>query len=88
MWNNWKSPYVISEAKYGSSKLIMTNDGKQMSSNWIDNRLDNAVGKEMADKIRMESILNPDNVQSQLIHVTPEGDINKSVLDKSARKIK
>ncbi|MGX4598465.1 hypothetical protein [Faecalimicrobium sp. JNUCC 81] len=81
-------PYVISEAKYGSSKLGMTNDGKQMSSNWIDNRLDNAVGKELADKIRMESILNPDNVQSQLIHVTPEGSINKSVLDEFAKKIK
>lgn len=81
-------PYVISEAKYGSSKLGMTNDGKQMSSNWIDNRLDNAVGKEMADNIRMESILNPDNVQNQLIHITPEGAINKTVLDGYAKKIK
>lgn len=85
---NGHPPYVISEAKYGSSKLSMTNDGKQMSSNWIDNRLDNSVGKEMADKIRMETILNPDNVQSQLIHVTPEGNIIKSVLDEFANKIK
>ena len=81
-------PYIISEAKYDTSQLRMTKDGKQMSSNWIDNRLDKAVGKEMADKIRMESILNPDNVQSQLINVTPEGAINKWILDEYAKKIK
>lgn len=59
----------------------MTNDGKQMSANWIDNRLEDAVGKEMSDKIRMEAISNPNNVQSQLINITSEGSINKSDLD-------
>jgi len=44
--------YVIGEAKYGNSGYGETNSGKQMSDEWIDFRLDEAVGKEQADIIR------------------------------------
>lgn len=46
-------PYIISEAKFNSSKLSNTRDGKQMSDLWINgsNRLEEAVGKINADKI-------------------------------------
>ena len=37
--------YVIGEAKYGSSTLGDTQSGKQMSPQWIDDRLEDAVGK-------------------------------------------
>lgn len=49
-------PYIIAEAKYGSSKLGKTRDGIQMSDSWINgsNRLENAVGKDMADEILLE----------------------------------
>ncbi|NLZ45235.1 MAG: hypothetical protein GX896_00925 [Clostridiales bacterium] len=50
---NGKPPYIIAEAKYGTSTLGNTLDGKQMSNSWItgSNRLENAVGKTMADNI-------------------------------------
>ena len=53
---NGHPPYIIGEAKYGSSKLGSTKDGMQMSDTWINgsNRLVNAVGKDVADDILLE----------------------------------
>ena len=75
------------EVKYGTSQLGDTLDGKQMSSEWIDNRLDQAVGKEMADKIRMDSITNPDSVKSVLAKVDADGNISYFELDANANII-
>ena len=54
--SNGHPPYIIGEAKYGSSKLGSTKDGMQMSDTWINgsNRLVNAVGKDVADDILLE----------------------------------
>ena len=51
---NGHPPYIIGEAKYGSSKLGSTKDGMQMSDTWINgsNRLVNAVGKDVAEKCK------------------------------------
>lgn len=51
-----KPPYLIVDAKYNTAELKNTNDGLQMSQNWIDKRLDAAVGKEKADEIRMAQL--------------------------------
>lgn len=75
---------LITETKFNKSELGNTLDGKQMSSSWIDNRLDTAVGKEMADKIRMDSILNPDSVQSVLAKVDLNCDVSYFQLDDAA----
>ena len=64
------------EVKCNLARQGYTQDGKQMSSTWIDNRLDDAVGKEMADKIRMDSITNPDSVKSVLARVDLDGNIS------------
>ena len=72
--------YIV-EVKYGQSQLGDTLDGKQMSSEWIDNRLDQAVGKEMADKIRTDSITNPDSVKSVLAKVDVDGNVSYFELD-------
>lgn len=70
-------PYIIGEAKYGSSRLSTLADGTpQMSDKWIIDRLENAVGEEVANDIKMEMILNPDNVGSLLVHVSPDGGID------------
>ena len=70
-------PYIIGEAKYGSSRLSTLADGTpQMSDKWIIDRLENAVGEEVANDIKMEMILNPDNVGSSLVHVSPDGGID------------
>ena len=65
---NGQPSYIIGEAKYGRSKLSVLSDGtKQMSNDWISERLESAVGKDVADKIKLEMIINPDNVGRQLI---------------------
>lgn len=70
-------PYIIGEAKYGSSKLSILADGTpQMSDKWIIDRLENAVGERVANDIKMEMILNPDNVGSILVHVSSDGGID------------
>ena len=45
VYSNGKD-YIVGEAKFGSSPLGMTKDGRQMSPTWIENRLDNAVDME------------------------------------------
>ncbi|WP_240422369.1 hypothetical protein [Listeria costaricensis] len=82
--------YIIAEAKYGTSKLNKTNDGLQMSEKWImgSDRLTNAVGPELAETIRDEMILNPDNVKNILINVDETGNVIESILDSSGKKMK
>lgn len=81
--------YIIVDSKYGTAGLNPnTKDGKQMSEQWIDNRLDTSVGKEKADEIRKEMILNPDNVKSIVAHVDSEGNVTYNELDADANIIK
>lgn len=68
--------YVIADAKYNTSQLSETNDGKQMSDKWIDKRLDDAVGKEKADEIRDAAEDNPDSVKHEVFHIDPNIDEN------------
>ena len=70
-------PYVIGEAKYGSSRLGNTLDGPQMSDDWIygSNRLLKAVGKEMYDDILVEGY------GKQLIHIDKNGVFDVTVID-------
>lgn len=75
---------LITETKFNKSELGITQDGKQMSSKWIDNRLDAAVGKEKADMIRINSIINPDSVQSVLAKVDLNGNVSYFKLDAAA----
>jgi filamentous hemagglutinin len=59
IWRNTKPPpdYVITEYKYGQSKLGLTRDGLQMSDDWLfgvntgRDRLAEAVGRAQADEI-------------------------------------
>ncbi len=68
--------YVIVDAKFNTSQLSETNDGKQMSDNWIDKRLDDAVGKEKADEIRDAAEDNPESVKHEVYHIEPNEDEN------------
>lgn len=80
--------YLIVDSKYGSAQLNPnTKDGKQMSNEWINNRLDKDVGKEKADEIRMEKVLNPDNVGSYVAHVDADGNVTYDRLDDDANVI-
>lgn len=46
--------YVVAEAKYNTSKLGKLTDGtKQMSDEWIINRLGNAVTPDLAETIQI-----------------------------------
>lgn len=66
--------YVVADAKYNTSQLSETKDGKQMSDNWVDKRLDNAVGKEKADEIRDTKEDSPDSVSHEVYHIDPNID--------------
>ena len=76
--------YIILDAKFNTAKLGDTLDGRQMSGNWIDRRLDDDIGKERADTIRMEKILNPENVVSLVSRVDLNGNVTLSKLDNDA----
>ncbi|EEP0531452.1 cytosolic protein [Listeria monocytogenes] len=82
--------YIIAEAKYGTSKLNLTDDGLQMSDAWIkrSERLEKAVGIDKAEDIKMEMFLNPENVQKVLIHVDANGNVLESILDTAGKKMK
>lgn len=79
--------YIIVDAKYNKAQLKETADGMQMSDKWINERLDKAVGKEMADKIRMEMLINPDNVGRYVAHVDINGNVTYDKLDSNANII-
>lgn len=74
---NGHPPYVIGEAKYGSSRLGNTLDGPQMSDDWIygSNRFLKAVGKEMYDDILVEGY------GKQLIHIDKNGVLDVTAID-------
>lgn len=62
--------YVIADAKVNHSKLNkgLADGTDQMSSAWIDKRLDNSVGKEKADEIREAYEDNPESVSAEVYH--------------------
>ena len=75
---NGEPEYLIVDTKYGSSKLSDTLDGKQMSWNWINSRLDQSVGKENADKIRNLKLDNPDKIGCYVAHVDSKDGVHVS----------
>ncbi|MBU2946298.1 hypothetical protein KO521_06225 [Zobellia uliginosa] len=74
---------MIAEAKYNTSKLGNTLDGPQMSDDWINgsDRLTDAVGEEAANQIRLAKMLDPESVQSVLVHIDPAGNVTTSAVD-------
>jgi len=84
-----KSPppdYVITEAKYGTSRLGNTADGKQMSDPWIRNRLDKQVGSRIeADKIR--KAMDAGRVDRIVLNVKPDGSVVQKTLDISGKVV-
>jgi hypothetical protein len=79
--------YLIVDSKYGSSQLQETQDGKQLSENWINERLDISVGKEKADEIRLERVFNPDNVGVAIAHVDKNGNVTYEAVDSNGETI-
>lgn len=71
--------YIIADAKYGQSHQGSTADGtRQMSDDWIDKRLDDAVGKEKADEIRNAYEDDPSAISREIYHYEPKSNENGS----------
>lgn len=68
--------FVIVDAKYNRAQLHETLDGRQMSENWIDRRLDAAVGKEKADEIRDAMEEDPSRVSAEVYHYDPHPNLD------------
>lgn len=73
--------YYIVESKYrGTAKLKDTKDGPQMSDNWINNRLEKAIGNdEIVDNIKNKGY------KRILSEVSPDGKIIYKELDKNGK---
>lgn len=73
-------PYLIVDAKSFKAELNreIKGDGPQMSQSWIDARLDDAVGKETADEIRMAQL--NDEVGCYVGRVAKGGDLAAEVI--------
>ncbi|MBC1335128.1 hypothetical protein HCA00_02315 [Listeria booriae] len=82
--------YVIAEAKYGTSQLGKTKSGKQMSDSWVESntRLRLSVGKDKANEIMLEAILDPTNVEKKLINISDTGVVEQHTLNAEGKKIK
>ncbi|HEX8659773.1 MAG TPA: type VI secretion system tube protein TssD [Hymenobacter sp.] len=82
VWRHGTPPpdYVITEAKYDTSRLGMTNDGRQMSDSWIrgSERLKKAVGEDTSDEIRRA--MRRGRVEKRLHKVSPSGQLTETVL--------
>lgn len=85
---NGKPPYVIADAKFGSATLKGTNDGLQMTDDWIfgkitgNNRLVEDVGKDIADDIEMMGY------EKVLVHIDGKtGECTAQILNDSAKGI-
>jgi hypothetical protein len=85
---NGNPRFLIVDSKYGSSQLQETQDGKQLSEDWINKRLDDSVGKEKADEIRLERVFNPDNVGVVIAHVDKNGNVTYEAVDSTVRQLK
>ena len=85
---NGHPPYIIAEAKYGSARLsyLKGSEIKQMSREWIGDRLKDAVGGRKYQEIK--SAMKNDNVGYQLVKVRKNGDIMINNLDKKANIIR
>ena len=81
-------PYIIGEAKYGSSRLSTLADGTpQMSTEWIEGgkgtpRLEFSVGKNVADDILLEGY------DSVLVNIDKDGNIITHMLDENGKIVK
>ncbi|MFY9476072.1 MAG: DUF6861 domain-containing protein [Aquabacterium sp.] len=81
VWRNTSPPpdYVITEAKYGTSRLATLKDGtKQMSDDWVDARLNKAVGPRQADRIR--EAMAEGRVEKRLLQVDEYGTVTSKIL--------
>lgn len=80
--------YVITEAKFGSSKLSkgLADGTNQMDDAWVMKRLDSAVGKEQADLIR--DAMDAGTVQKVLLRVDEAGNVTPRLIDSSGNVIR
>ena len=85
---NGHPPYIIAEAKYGSARLSYLKGSKikQMSREWIGDRLKDAVGKGTYDEI--DRAMKHGDVGYQSVKVRKNGDIMINNLDKKANIIR
>ena len=72
--------YIITEAKYGESRLRRTvDDQKQMSDEWILDRLEKKVGLEEADNIK--KAMAAGKVDRMVINTKPDGTVLQKTVD-------
>ncbi|MBC2259573.1 hypothetical protein [Listeria booriae] len=61
-----------------------------MSDSWVESntRLRLSVGKDKANEIMLEAILDPTNVEKKLINISDTGVVEQHTLNAEGKKIK
>ncbi|MFV0381507.1 MAG: hypothetical protein ACK5KR_04730 [Breznakia sp.] len=79
--------FIIGESKYESSQLSTLSDGtKQMSYDWVADRLEVAVGKDKASDILLELEINSDYAQFTLFKIKDSsGTMVEQIFDKNGK---
>jgi hypothetical protein len=94
IWRSTKPPpdYVITEYKYGQSRLGLTRDGLQASDDWLNgvvtgrDRLKAALGESEALNVRIS--MDNGRVEKWLLRSDSGGGFTKSVLDAAGHVLK
>ncbi|MFL1663765.1 hypothetical protein ABTB31_12885, partial [Bacillus cereus] len=82
-----KIKYVIDEAKFGSSQLGKTKDGRQMSNDWLNgaktrkSRILKAVDGDMKLSIKITNALKKGEVERVLSKVDSTGNVKTYRID-------
>lgn len=80
--------FIIVDSKYGSSKLIKTDDGKQMCKNWIRKRLKSYCGANFELYNKIKDAFNKGKVKSMVSEIDENLDNTiYKLLDKSGNYI-
>ncbi len=83
--------YVIVEYKYDTSKLKKTDDGLQMSDDWLSgvntgfNRMREAVSNDRVLSADIQNALDSNRVEKWLVHTDPYGNVTVGILDKNGK---
>ncbi len=65
-----KTEYVVAEAKYGTSQLGQTKTGQQMSDQWINARLDKAMGEPAVRQMEAELVAGTASVTKEVVRIS------------------
>jgi hypothetical protein len=87
IYENKKPPpkYVIDEAKFGSSQLGHTKDGRQMSDKWVRNRIDKQFSNDPKKAKEIKDGLKNEDTEKVVSKIDENGNVTTYKVDPSGK---